>query len=98
MIKKGQRFRAKHDIRLHGIIAFNAPYSDGFEGTLRKGDVLTVENDPPKRATGVYAKPDRYAEIEAEHVPERVRRNPDYSDYAFAVSFKMLENDFESIA
>ena len=97
MIRKGQRYRAKHDIGLPAIITYGAPCSGSFQGALKKGDLITVESDPPPKAKAVYAKPDRYEEIELEYVPERVRNDPEYGDYAFVVSFADIENHFEEI-
>ncbi|MCG8588689.1 MAG: hypothetical protein MJE66_05305 [Proteobacteria bacterium] len=96
--RKGNRYRARRDLAVSGVITFGAPFTLGFDGVLPQGEVVAVDMDPPAWAGGVYLVPERTSHFEEQFVPQRDRDHEDYSSYAIAVSFEDLERDFEPLA
>jgi len=95
--KAGERFRAIRDTPVHGVITLQAPGSSGFIGTLPRGEIVTVEKDPPSHATAVYARPERYEEMADLLVPPSDRASPLYGSYTLVISFDSLKQDFEVV-
>ncbi|HVT07515.1 MAG TPA: hypothetical protein VHO67_08660 [Polyangia bacterium] len=94
---KGQRYRAKSDLDVRGIISYSAPFTGGFRGTLPAGATLTVEDDPPSFARGVYLRPDDYRRFESLFVSADERGAHNYSGYAVVVTFEDLESGFDRL-
>ncbi|HEV3272607.1 MAG TPA: hypothetical protein VGZ93_10545 [Candidatus Methylacidiphilales bacterium] len=95
---KGMRFRTRREINVRGIIVFGAPFSNGFEGTLPKGEVLILDSEPRDSAKGMWLIPERYKHFELLFVPERDRLNPDYGNYAVGCAFNQVGTDIELTA
>ncbi len=95
--KRGDRYRTIRDVRVRGLVTFNNPSSGGFLAVLPRGEVVVVEHDPPAKARGVYAIPQRYEELEPALVPERDRMSDAYGSYALTISFDQLNEDFEQL-
>ena len=79
---------------MKGIITFGAPASGGFTGTLPAGETLLVDQEPPARAIGAWLVPERYEHFESIFVSESIRKHPEYSDYAIAISFDEVAQHF----
>ena len=94
---KGQRYRAKVDLDVIGVISFAAPFTSGFQGTFPKGATATVAEDPPSFARGVHLRPDDYEHFERLFVPEAERRDQKYSDYSVVVAFDALLEQFDLV-
>jgi hypothetical protein len=59
-IRKGDRFRALHDVPVSGVVTFGAPFSSAFEGVFPTGAIAVVDMDPLPEAKGVYLVPEEY--------------------------------------
>jgi hypothetical protein len=95
--KAGERFRALRDTSVRGVITLKTPASGGFVGTLPRGEIVTIEMDPPSHASAVYARPEHYEEIARLLVPQSDLASPLYGSYALVISFDSLEQDFEVV-
>jgi hypothetical protein len=95
--KKGDRYRARRDVAVNGIVTFGAPFTGGFTGILPRDATCIIDLEPPQRAQGVYLVPDDYARFETMFVSQHDRSSADYSGYAMSVSFDELARSFEKL-
>jgi hypothetical protein len=95
--KQGQRFRVKRDLSVSGVIVYGAPCSGGFQGTLPRGEIVTLDYDPKPEFTGCWLKPERYEHFEALFIPERIRQDEEYDHYAISASYKELDREYELV-
>ncbi|BFM40862.1 hypothetical protein [Synechocystis sp. LKSZ1] len=96
--QKGQKYKALKILSVTGITSFAAPVSGSFSATLSPGDVLEIVNDPPPRATAVYARPLDYPAFEKRFVSEADRTSPIYGGYALVLDFRVLSTHFEQLS
>jgi len=73
MISKGQRYRTTSDVPVTAMTEWAAPFTGGYDRVLRAGEVFTISNDPPEKATAVYCVPDDYRRLHREFIPFRDR-------------------------
>jgi len=97
-LRKGQRYRSRHDTPVRGVITYLNPSSGSFEAVLPKGETVMIESTPPSHATAAYAVPERYGELEGRLIPAEERLKPAYGSYALVIPFDTLERDFENVA
>jgi hypothetical protein len=96
--RKGDLYEAAHDIAVHYLTAWAAPYTGGGEGLLKAGDQVLVDVEPFfSQPIGVYAKPVDYVAIEARMVPGEVRRAAKYSGYYLFLKTVELASSFRLI-
>ena len=93
--QKGMKFRSLRELQVHGIVAYGAPYSTGFDGVFPAGEILICDQRPGPK--GMWLVPERYQHFEKFFVPEKDRLNPDYGGYAIGCSFNQVGSDYEII-
>ena len=91
VVCKGQRYRARQAFRVTCMTAWAAPCTGGTEGLLPAGEVFSIANDPPPGATGVYADPEKYAELELLLVRQEDRNHPKYRGFYLSISLTDIE-------
>ena len=86
----GQIWEAVEDTPVTYIIWYKAPYSDGGEAVLPKGERLVID----RRATGpsIHASCEalRHAEMESVLIPAHTRNSRKYSDYGLMIRTAVL--------
>ncbi|MGP8201453.1 MAG: hypothetical protein ACLQU4_18335 [Limisphaerales bacterium] len=92
---KGMKFRSLREVQVRGVVAYGAPYSTGFDGTLPVGEIVVCSQEPGPQ--GMWLVPERYKHFEQLFVPEQVRQNPDYGGYAVECLFSQIGQDYEMV-
>src|SRR5262245_61224697 len=93
---QGQRFRLRSSLGVAVGIWFNAPWSSGCTATLQAGEILLLNYEPdPGQTTGVSLIPERYDELEASLVPDKLRHAGPYSGYTVGISYVDLNRCFD---
>ena len=80
------------------MVLFGAPFSSAYRGTLPKGEIVTITNDPTEGATAVGGLPKHYEELEQVFVPARDRSHSRYSNYELRLCFRTLAREFELVS
>jgi hypothetical protein len=94
-LRKGQRFRALHDVPLNCLTHWSAPFTGGLKVVLPGNEVLIVEEEPPVFAAGAYMIPERYDHFLTAWIPESERLPPKFEGYSLAISFDELAQSFQ---
>ena len=68
-MRKGQRYRTRVDLPVIAMTEWAAPYTGGYERTLKAGEEFTIANDAPGTATMVYADAADYKRLHKEFIP-----------------------------
>ncbi len=93
--RRGDRFRSTRDVEVRGLVTFRNPSSGGFKAVLPRGEIVIVENDPPRDAKAVYTVPERYEALEQLLVPTEDRNSKTYGSYTLVIRFEQLTEAFE---
>ena len=92
---RGELYRSKRNVAVRGLTTFRNPSSNRFRAVLPRGEIVSLEYDPPSLATSVYAMPRRYNALERMLVPAADRSSDAYGGYALVISLEQLAHDFE---
>jgi hypothetical protein len=92
---RGQLYRSKKNVAVRGLATFHNPSSKRFRTVLPRGEIVSLEYDPPSLATSVYAVPRRYNALERMLVPASDRSSVAYGGYALVIPLEQLAHDFE---
>ncbi|MBL9198923.1 MAG: hypothetical protein JNL39_00395 [Opitutaceae bacterium] len=96
--RKGDVYEALEDVVVSYLTSWSAPYTGGGEGTLIKGDQVTVDTDPASdRAISTYAVAVDYAALEKRLVPATDRSEPKYSGFYFSLRTVDLNQKFKLV-
>lgn len=96
--RKGDVYEALEDVAVSYLTSWAAPYTGGGEGTLNKGDQVTVDMDPSSdHAISTYAVAVDYAALEKRIVPASDRGQPKYSGFYFSLKTVDLNRKFKLI-
>src|ERR1700735_1427129 len=79
--KKGDVYEATRDVKVSYLTSWSAPFSGGGSGTLKKGERVIVNYEPPPRPIATNAKAINYTRVEEGMVPESDRTNEKYSGF-----------------
>lgn len=88
------RYRSRREVPVGVWITFAAPGSAGAEALLPAGETIEIRDLFPA-AERAFARPERYAELEAVIVPKADREWPTYGGYSLTVDLRLLESDFD---
>ena len=86
MLRKGARFRVRHDWPTHAAVIYGAPVTGGFDCVLPRDTILCIDQDPKPGSTGFWAKVERYEEYERLLVPPTILADEEYDHFGFAIS------------
>ncbi len=93
-----QRFRTLMEMRVDGLIHYNAPFTGGFQNkSLPAGEVLLLDYDPPEGATACALVPERYERFEEEFVPPGERSSHKYAGYSISLSMREMAEKLEKL-
>ena len=88
-VSKGQRYRAKADVKITCMTAWAAPYTGGDDR------VVVIADDPAPQATAVYADPENYDALHAAMVAAADRDHMHYRGYYLCIGLAQLQTEFE---
>lgn len=90
------RYRSVRDVPVNVWISYAAPSTEGANATLPANEVVEIVAAPPG-AEWAFARPERYAELEAAVVPREDREAARYSGYVLCIDLTRLDTDFQLI-
>jgi len=98
MIKKGQKYKTLQDIPVYCTTHWAAPHTLGYDRTLSKGEIFTVEDDPVEKSTCLDCIPRSYRKLHKKFVPWKDRlKFWVYDGYSLIVDIDQIENNCELV-
>lgn len=81
-----QIFETIRPVPVTAMITYAAPVSDGVDCTLPIGTKLKIKAQTEEKPIVIAADPLSYAALEAEIIPQAIRRSPRYTGYFLYIS------------
>jgi len=80
------------------MTSWSAPFTGGYERVLPAGEIFRIINDPPEKATAVYADAENYKKLHKTFIPLSDRmRFIFYRGYYLCIKIKDIEEKCESL-
>lgn len=89
-VPKGLDWEALDDTPVSYIIWYKAPYSDGGEAVLPKGERLLIDRHARDRPIYTGCEALRHAEMESVLIPEHTRKSRKYNGYGLGIRTAVL--------
>jgi hypothetical protein len=98
MVSRGQKYRATVDLPVTCMTSWRAPFTGGYKRVLPAGEEFVIANDPPAKATAVYADPVNYRKLHSKFVPWKDRvRILLYAGYYLCIPLAVIAADCEYV-
>lgn len=97
MVKEGERYITKQDIKVICMTAWRTAYTGGHDAILPKGVEFNISNNPLIGATAVYCELVDYERWEKNFVPEEERNHKNYSKYYLCIDLQVIESQCEKV-
>jgi len=94
-VRFGSRFVVKTPLSIRGLTHWRAPFTGGFECTVAPGTVVVVAHEPTPGATAVGVRPEAYAELEPQLVPQEDRTSEKYDGYSLVIPLEEFGRSLE---
>jgi hypothetical protein len=96
--KQGDVYEVLHDMPVHFLTAWSAPFTGGGESALKAGDKLLVDQMPHDlKPISFYAVALDYSAVEIRVIPESDRTSSKYAGFYFSLKTVDLNHDFKLV-
>ena len=95
--RQGDVYEAMEDLQVHYLTSWQAPFTGGGKGTMRRGEQVVVRYLVHPQPIAVGAHPMNYHEVEARLVPETDRRDERYGGFYLSISTADLNAKFRLV-
>ncbi len=96
--QKGDIYESLRDQKVDYLVFWSAPYTDGGEGMLNKGEIIHIEDDPEvEKPRGSYATPENYETLEERLIPDNIRSDKKYRGYYLFIDTIALNETFKLV-
>lgn len=95
--RQGDVYEALEDVEVHYLTSWDAPFTGGGKGTMRRGDNVVVVYLVSPQPLTVGARPVKYAELEERLVPEADRKAHRYGGFYLSIGTTDLNTKFRLV-